>query len=56
MDSERGQEVYESMPKEELIHELVKAKIVEARLRKEYEVKGGGTQKEYIPLDNKSTK
>lgn len=49
-------ESYESMTKEELILELVKAKIVEARLKKGYEVKGVGAQKEYVPLDNKSTK
>ena len=41
------------MSKEELIHELVRAKITEARLKKGYEVKGVGTQKEYVPLDNK---
>ena len=51
-----GTEEYEAMTKEELIHELVKARIVEARLKKGYEVKGDGAQKEYIPLDSKSTK
>ena len=56
IDVSAGLESYESMTKEELIHELVKAKIVEARLKKGYEVKGVGAQKEYIPLDNKSTK
>ena len=49
-------ESYETMTKEKLIHELVKAEIVEARLKKGYEVKGVGAQKEYIPLDSKSTK
>jgi transposase len=49
-------ESYESMTKEELIQELVKAKIVEARLKKGYEVRGVGAQKEYVPLDNKNTK
>ena len=34
---------YESMTKEELIHELMMAKITEARLKKGYEVKGDGT-------------
>lgn len=34
---------YESMTKEELIHELMMAKIAEARLKKGYEVKGDGT-------------
>ena len=47
---------YEAMSKEELIQELVRAKIVEARLKKGYEVKGAGAQKEFAPLDSKSTK
>lgn len=47
---------YEAMSKEELILELVKARINEARLKKGYEVKGVGAQKEFIPLDNKNTK
>jgi transposase len=38
-----GIEEYESMSKEELIQELVKSKITEARLKKGYEVKGDGT-------------
>ena len=41
-----GMEDYEAMTKEELIHELLKARIVEARLKKGYEVKGDGAQKE----------
>lgn len=36
-------EVLESMTKEELIMELVKARIAEARLKKGYEVKGDGS-------------
>ncbi len=36
-------EVYEAMSKDELIQELVKARIVEARLKKGYEVKGDGS-------------
>jgi transposase len=51
-----GLEDYEAMSKEELIHELVRARITEARLKKGYEVKGAGAQKEYVPLDSKSTK
>ena len=38
-----GIEDLESMTKEELIQELVKARITEARLKKGYEVKGDGT-------------
>ena len=43
----------ESMTKEELIQELVKARITQARLKKGYEVKGDGT---VILYDNKNTK
>lgn len=49
-------EDYESMSKEELIHELVRAKIAEARLKKGYMVKGDGAQKEFSPIDSKNTK
>jgi len=49
-------EDYETMTKEELIHELLKARISEARLKKGYEVKGVGADKEYIRFDNKNTK
>ncbi len=51
-----GLEEYESMTKEELIQELVRAKIREARLKKGYEVKGVGAEKVFIPLSNKNTK
>ena len=47
---------YADMTKEELIRELVKAKITEARLKKGYEVKGDGADKVFMPLDNKNTK
>ena len=47
-------EDYETMSKEELIRALVQAKITEARLKKGYEVKGAGAQKEFVPLDSKS--
>ena len=47
---------YESMTKEELIRELVLAKINEARAKKGYEVKGVGVEKEYIVYDSKNTK
>lgn len=36
-------EAYEAMSKDELIQELVKARIAEARLKKGYEVKGDGS-------------
>lgn len=47
---------YSSMTREELIEELMKSKIREARLKKGYLVKGVGADKEYILLDNKNTK
>ena len=47
---------YESMTKKELIVELIKAKVAEARLKKDYEVKGDGPVKEYILLDSSNTK
>ena len=46
-------ETYESMSKEELIQELVKARIAEARLKKGYEVKGDGS---VIRYSSKNTK
>ena len=49
-------EDYERMTKEELILELVKARISEARAKKGYEVRGAGTDKEFIRFDNKNTK
>ena len=51
-----GLEEYEAMTKEELIRELVRSKIREARLKKGSEVKGDGPEKVFIPLSNKSTK
>lgn len=47
---------YETMSKEELIDELVRAKITEARLKKGYMVKGAGAQKTFAPLDSENTK
>ena len=51
-DQARMEEL-ESMTKEQLIQELVKARITEARLKKGYEVKGDGT---VIPYGNRNTK
>lgn len=51
-----GLEDLEAMTKEELIRELVKARITQARLKKGYEVKGDGAQKEYIRFGKKNTK
>ena len=44
------------MTKEELINELILAKINEARAKKGYEVKGVGSSKEYISLNSKNSK
>ena len=52
-DKETGLEDLESMTKEELIQELIKARITEARLKKGYEVKGDGT---VILYDNGNTR
>ncbi len=51
--SPQGMDDLESMSKEELIQELVKARITEARLKKGYEVKGDGA---VILYDIKNTK
>ena len=48
-----GLETYESMTKDELIKELIKSKIAEARLKKGYEVKGDGT---VIQYDSQNTR
>lgn len=51
-----GLEDYEAMTKEDLIRELVKSRIAQARLKKGYEVKGAGADKEFVLLGNKNTK
>ena len=53
---EPGLEDYETMTREELIRELVRSKIREARLKKGYEVKGVGVEKVFIPLNSKNIK
>ena len=47
---------YVSMTKEELIHELIKSRIKEARLKKGYEVKGVGVRKTFTVFVNKNMK
>ena len=46
----------EGMSREELIQEVIRARISEARAKKGYEVKGDGGEKEYIVYGNRSTK
>ena len=48
-----GMDDLSAMTKEELIREVIKARIQEARLKKGYEVKGDGT---VIVYDKKNTK
>ena len=43
----------ETMSKEELIEEIIKARIIEARLKKGYEVKGDGTVIRYVKKNTK---
>lgn len=50
--SEPGLSEYESMTKEELIKELVKSRISEARLKKGYEVKGDGADRTITIFDS----
>ena len=49
-------ESYKAMSKEELIDELIRAKVNEARAKKGYEVKGDGANKEFISINNKNMK
>ena len=49
---EPGLSEYESITKEELIKELVKSRISEARLKKGYEVKGAGAHRTVTIFDN----
>ena len=44
------------MTKEELIQELMEARIREERLKKGYMVKGVGAEKEFVRLDNNNIK
>ena len=48
-----GVEEYESMTKEELIQQLMLARIRETRLKKGYEVKGDGTVVRYVSKNTK---
>lgn len=47
---------YMDMSKEELLKELMKVKVREARLKKGYIVKGVGAHKEFVLLNNKNIK
>ncbi len=56
MTSDYDIETYMTMSKEELIDELIRAKVNEARAKKGYEVKGDGANKEYNSLSNRNSK
>lgn len=47
---------YENMTKEELITELIRARINEERAKKGYAVRGAGAGKEFIPLGSLNMK
>ncbi len=47
---------YMSMTREELLLELMRVKIDEARSKKGYAVKGVGAQKRFVPIDSSSSK
>jgi hypothetical protein len=55
-DLELDMDAYMAMSKEELIRELILAKADTLRAKKGYEVKGDGTNKEFVPLNNKNSK
>ena len=48
-----GMEALATMTKEELIEEVIKARIAEARLKKGYEVKGDGSVIRYVSKNTK---
>lgn len=47
---------FASMSREELIGEIIKARINEARAKKGYTVRGDGAEKVFEPIVNKNTK
>jgi len=49
-------EEFNSMSREELIGEIIKARINEARAKKGYTVKGDGAEKVFKPIVNKNMK
>ena len=49
-------EEFNSMSREELIGEIIKARINELRAKKGYTVRGDGTEKVFEPIVSKNTK
>lgn len=56
LDLPKSWEDYKNLSKEELLEELIKARVNEARLKKGYMVRGSGANKEFFLLDKKNTK
>ncbi len=56
MSSDYDIEAYMALSKEELIDELIRPKVNEARAKKGYEVTGDGANKEYNSLSNRNSK
>ncbi len=55
-ESTPGYSEFDSMTREELIGEVIKARINEARAKKGYVVKGDGVEKVYEPIAKENTK
>lgn len=47
---------FEAMTREELIGEIIKARISEARAKKGYQVKGDGAEKVFEPIEKRNIK
>ena len=56
IESTPGYEEFDYMTREELIGEIIKARINEARAKKGYLVKGDGAEKVFEPIGNRNTK
>lgn len=54
--SDRSYTELEKLSKEELIDEVIKARVEAERAKKGYAVKGGGQEKEFIILKNQNSK
>ena len=56
INSKKDIETLNAMTKEELIDEVIKARIGEERAKKGYKVRGGGQDKEFVSLSSKNIK
>ena len=55
-NKKKKSEDLESMSKDQLINEVIKARVEAERAKKGYAVKGGGQEKEFISLSDLNTK